>query len=193
MSGPTPENLTAAWERIEAARHQKPASPEHLWNWVHRYTGVRIARAAVCPGHSAPFDLFARQVIDRPSLALWHAPRGSGKSFLSAIETHVASRFHPRHSTRILGGSLAQSEQIFQALKEVILEGKGRYGSDDATLARLLKHEVQYENGSTVSILAASSTSVRGPHVPSLKLDEVDEIDPEIRDSAMGMAMDAMA
>ena len=49
---------------------------------------------------------------------------------------------------------------------------------------------MHYHNGSEVSILAASATSVRGPHVPSLKLDEVDEIDPEIRESAMGMAME---
>jgi hypothetical protein len=58
------------------------------------------------------------------------------------------------------------------------------------TIRRLLRTEVAYTNGSQVSILAASSTSVRGPHVPSLKLDEVDEIDPDIRESALGMAMD---
>ena len=40
-----------------------------------------------------------------------------------------------------------------------------------------------------MSILAASSTSVRGPHVPSLKLDEIDEIDTECREAAMGMCM----
>ena len=40
-----------------------------------------------------------------------------------------------------------------------------------------------------MSILAASQTSVRGPHVPSLKLDEVDEMDTDIRESALGMCM----
>ena len=38
--------------------------------------------------------------------------------------------------------------------------------------------------------MAASPTSVRGPHVPSLKLDEIDEIESDIRESAMGMAME---
>ena len=52
------------------------------------------------------------------------------------------------------------------------------------------KTEAIYENGSRVAILAASPTSVRGPHVPSLKLDEVDEIPEDIRDSALGMAME---
>ncbi len=132
----------------------------------------------------------SRQFLERPSLALWHGPRGSGKSYLSAIETHLTSRFNPRHSTRILGGSLSQSEQIYEALQESIMGGRGEYGSDADTLARLLKSAAFYHNGSNVSLLAASPTSVRGPHVPSLKLDEVDEIEPDIRESAMGMAME---
>jgi hypothetical protein len=134
--------------------------------------------------------MFARQVLDRPSLALWHGPRGSGKSFLSALDTHLASRFNPRHETHILGGSKAQSEQIYRALSALVVEGRGVYGGDEDTLARLLKTEALYANGSRVSILAASPTSVRGPHVASLKLDEVDEIAPDIREAAIGMAMD---
>lgn len=161
-----------------------------LWQWVQRFTGIRVATAAVCDGHAAPFDLFARQVLERPSLALWHGPRGSGKSFLSAIDTHIASRFNPLHATRILGGSRAQSEQIYQALKDVVLDGRGPLGGDGGSIGRLLSQSAAYRNGSTVSILAASPTSVRGPHVASLKLDEVDEIDPDIRESAMGMAME---
>src|SRR6185437_9145149 len=96
----------------------------------------------------------------------------------------------PRHGTRILGGSRSQSEQVFRALREVVVEGQGPAGSDAASIAKLLKGETTYRNGSDVAILAASSTSVRGPHVPSLKLDEVDEIAPELREAAMGMCMD---
>ena len=112
----------------------------------------------------------------RPSLSLWHGPRGSGKSFLSALDTHLCSRFYPRHETRILGGSLAQSEQIHRALTEAILIGKGSIGDDSLAIKEIRKTEAVYANGSRVAILAASPTSVRGPHVPSLKLDEVDEI-----------------
>lgn len=182
-STPTPPST-------EWARNFRPTSRRHLWLWVERYTGVRIPTHSVCQGHAAPFDLFARQVLERPPLALWHGPRGSGKSFLSAIDTHLSSRFIPRHGARILGGSLAQSEQIHQALKEVVVEGAGSLGSDSQSIRRFTKNEVTYHNGSTVAILAASPTSVRGPHVASLKLDEVDEIETDIRESAMGMAME---
>ncbi|MHB8397323.1 MAG: hypothetical protein ACYDCI_00090 [Candidatus Limnocylindrales bacterium] len=163
---------------------------DQLWLWVRSFTGVSIPRQHVCEEHTAPFDLFARQFLERPSLALWHGPRGSGKSFLSAIETHLNSRFTARHETKILGGSLAQSHQIYHALTEAIVDGRGVLGGDSSSLERLAKTEGRYRNGSTVSILAASPTSVRGPHVPSLKLDEVDEIEPDIRESAMGMAME---
>jgi hypothetical protein len=175
---------------LDRARDARPMTADALHDWVRAYTGVRIPRASVCTGHTAPFALFARQVLERPSLALWHGPRGSGKSFLSAIDTHLVSRFNARHGTRILGGSLSQSRQIYTALQEVVRDGRGCLGGDGATLESLLKTEARYRNGSSIEMLAASPTSVRGPHVPSLKLDEVDEIDPEIRESAMGMAME---
>jgi hypothetical protein len=152
--------------------------------------GVRIPVWPVCAGHSAPFKMFSDQVLHRPSLSLWHGPRGSGKSFLSAIDTHLSSRFNPRYETRILGGSRAQSEQIYRAIVDVVLQSKAPSGNDADTVRRLLASEAVYRNGSRVSILAASPTSVRGPHVPSLKLDEVDEIDPEIREAALGMVME---
>lgn len=182
---------TAAWRQIERARHVRPTDRKWLWDWVRLNTGVRIPHTAVCKGHSAPLDMFARQVIERPDQTLWHAPRGSGKSFLSAIDTHICSRFHPGFETRILGGSLAQSEQIQRAVREAVIDGKGPHGhSDKDTIRDYQKRNIYYHNGSEISILAASPTSVRGPHVPSLKLDEVDEIEPDIRESAYGMAME---
>ncbi len=71
----------------------------------------------------------------------------------------------------------------------MVYGGNGALGSDEDAIAKLTKNEAHYVNGSEVSILAASSTSVRGPHVPSLKLDEIDEIKPELREAAMGMCM----
>ena len=175
--------MTTIHPMMRTVRDKPPQSRRDLYFWIRQFTGLRIPRHAVCAGHSSPFELFSRQVLERPSLALWHGPRGSGKSFLSAIDTHLRSRFNPRHETRILGGSQAQSEQIYKALSEVIRAARGACGGDAATLTRLLKTEAIYQNGSHVAILAASPTSVRGPHVQSLKLDEVDEIDPDIRES----------
>jgi hypothetical protein len=149
---------------------------------------VSIADRAVCPGHQAPWEMFRRIQKERPSIVLILGGRGTGKSYLSALDTHLTSLITPGHATRVLGGSRSQSEQIYRALR-----GFARSwpldGQVDPVKA-LLQSEAVYRNGSEVSILAASSTSVRGPHVPSLKLDEVDEISADHFESAMGMCMD---
>lgn len=176
-------------DQLAKVRESMPTLDEHVWAWVYAFTGVKIARNAVCQGHSAPLAMFVEQVLTRPPISLWHGPRGGGKSFLSALDTHLTSRFNPRHGTRILGGSKAQSAQIYEAIRDAVRHGRGPLGSDAESIASLLKTEALYVNGSNVSILAASSTSVRGPHIPSLKLDEVDEIPADLRESATGMAM----
>ncbi len=160
--------------RFDSLRHTRPYTRDHLWNWISGFLGIQIAREAVCDGHTAPFDLFSQQFLERPPVALWHGPRGSGKSFLSALDTHLCSRFDAKHATRILGGSKAQSAQIYEALQEIVLDGHGKLGNDSDRIVSLLAESARYRNGSRVSILAASPRSVRGPHVQSLKLDEVD-------------------
>ncbi|WP_422932056.1 hypothetical protein [Singulisphaera sp. PoT] len=174
---------------LDAIRNTRPTTKAHLWDWVYAYTGIRIARTPVCKAHQPPFEFFAKQWFDQPNLMLVLGARGSGKSFLEAILTHMESRFNPRLGTRILGGSKAQSLQIYDALTMSVRDGNGSLGSDCDSIRKLLKTEAEYRNGSNVSILAASSTSVRGPHVPRLRLDEVDEIDDEIRQASMGMCM----
>jgi hypothetical protein len=160
-----------------------------LWLWIYNFLGVKVATGGICAGHSAPFEMLSAQVFDRPSIMLWHGPRGSGKSFLSAADTHIESRFYPNSGSRILGGSLAQSRQIYEAIDALAVKGRGILGADSDTILSITKQEALYNNGSSVSILAASPTSVRGPHVANLKLDEVDEIDPGVREDSMGMVM----
>ena len=159
-----------------------------LDHWISGKTVPKISRSAVCRHHAAPWDYFREIFLDRPALALVHGPRGGGKSFLSALDTHLNSRWTSRHYTRILGGSKGQSEQVYYALREV-LDLEGPHADGHRAIQKLLSDRALYKNGSEVKILAASSTSVRGPHVPSLKLDEVDEIDTDLREAAMGMCM----
>jgi hypothetical protein len=171
------------------ARESEPDNRRHLWKWVENYTGIQIAWKPICQRHQPPFDAFAHQFLKRPSLSLWLGPRGGGKSFLSALETHLSSRWKPGSGTRILGGSLAQSRQIYDALRTIVLDSEGPLGSDEDTIEKLLAGRAVYRNGSEVAILPCSVRSVRGPHVPTLKLDEVDEIDVTLREDALGMCM----
>jgi hypothetical protein len=125
-----------------------------------------------------------QQIEDRPPLSLWQGPRGGGKSFLSGLGAWIDSQLHDHHGTRILGGSLAQSGQIYDALKTF-----DRARPQRSPLTSFTKTAAAFITGSEISILAASATAVRGPHVARLRLDEVDEIPEDMRDSALGMCM----
>lgn len=173
---------------IDRIRNTKPADPEHLRLWLRLFLGLRVADRPVCRGHSTPWDIFREWYFDNPLLCLVHGPRGGGKSFLSGLDTHLRSRFNPGYGTRILAGSKDQSRQTYDAIRTGVQEARGELGSDSGSIRRLLKGEAEYANGSRIEILAASPTSVRGPHVPSLKLDEIEEIDPEVRDAAVNIA-----
>jgi hypothetical protein len=170
-------------------RTVRPKTSKDLKRWIRDYTGIKIPDKAVCEGHQSPWECFEAIHLKRPSIALILGSRGCGKSFLSALDTHLTSRWDPDHGTRILGGSKAQSVQIYHALRDIAFRHEGKEGGDSEAIAKLRKDGATYANGSEVEILAASPTSVRGPHVPSLKLDEVDEIDTDIRESAMGMCL----
>ena len=174
-------------------RDERARTAEQLKRWIREYTGLDIPDRSVCDGHHSPWDCFQAIHLERPSIALVLGSRGSGKSFLSALDTHLTSRWDPNHGTRILGGSKQQSAQIYEALRAIATDHSGPMGDDADSIAKLWKDRALYANGSKVEILAASSTSVRGPHVPSLKLDEVDEMDTDIRESAMGMCLGRIA
>lgn len=85
----------------------------------------------------------------------------------------------------LLGGSGAQSKNI--------LEHMGRLWNYQDAPRHLLAGEVQQEMrfswGNMVRSLMASQTSVRGPHNPRLRIDEVDECDIRIVDAALGQPM----
>ncbi len=161
-----------------------------MWEWIARRTGIRLSREQICPGHSSPWRIFCDLFFLRPELVLIHGPRGGGKSFLTALDTHLSSCLRAGQSTRILGGSLSQSAQVFQAMRRFARDSDPDLFTSGGTISSLTKSNASYANGSEVGILAASSKSVRGPHVASLKLDEVDEIDSELREAAMGMCME---
>ncbi|MFM7130914.1 MAG: hypothetical protein ACKO0V_16310 [bacterium] len=164
-------------------------SRETLHSWISSQFGICVAQNAVCDGHHAPWDFLSSIIFDRPSLSLALGGRGTGKSFLTALGTHLINIWHPNHRVRILGGSMSQSRQIYEALQHISRGMDSRNVQESKVLSQLMTNRGSYRNGSEVMILPASSTSVRGPHIPTLLLDEVDEIKNELRESAMGMCM----
>lgn len=143
----------------------------------------------MCPGHIAPFEAFADAYFNRDgSIALWHGSRGlSGKSYmLSALG--LTKAFLLGADTNILGGSLAQSANVHEAMRNALdSQNAPRYmlETESQTLIKL-------SNKAKIRPLTASQKTVRGPHPPFLLLDEIDEMDEDILNAALGQPMPQM-
>src|ERR1051326_715609 len=79
--------------------------------------GLELPVVPVCRGHHSPATMVAQIVYDRPSLCLWKGPRGGGKSAGSGFTAFLQGGWYPAFEAKILGGSLAQSEQIYRAME----------------------------------------------------------------------------
>lgn len=161
-----------------------PRTKEHLALYCAHVLMVKIPNPAVCANHKSPLDALWDAYADEEYFLIWHAMRGSGKTLLLAVLAYLESVFKPYCGTTILGGSLEQSQkaiaysdQLWQrpGVPRQLLVGGGVAGRG-----------YKLKNGSWVAALAASQKSVRGPHPQRLRLDEVDEMAPEIFDASLG-------
>jgi hypothetical protein len=163
-----------------------PQTDDELWAWVFHTWNVAIPRTGVCPGHVSPFQAFADAYFARDSMIVWEASRGlGGKSFLLALLglTIACTR---GGDVNILGGSGEQSKRVHDYMVRA-------WDQPQAPRRLLRSHPLsmrtRLSNGSTVLALLASSRSIRGPHTPTLLLDECDEFDLALFDAALGQTM----
>jgi len=157
----------------------RPRSAKALWHFVRAAYGLAVPRRAVCPGHAAPMDYLARAILQPGrDLVVW-ANRGGAKTELGSVAAHLDSILRPGCQTRILGGSLDQSEKMYEYL---LRKWRGPFAG---LLAREpTARRTQLATGSSIEVLTQSARSVRGQRVHRLKCDEVDEFDPAVWQAA---------
>lgn len=149
------------------------------------YDGLQIPAVSVCPGHSSPWAAFVDAYYAVTPVVVWKASRGfGGKSFLLSLLGDVTA-LSLNAEVNLLGGSGQQSKRVLEAISN--LHTKRNYPRyriiDEQT------HLTRFQGGASLQALMASQTSVRGPHPQRLLLDEVDEMDRDIFDAAMGQPM----
>ncbi len=115
----------------------------------------------------------------------------SGKSTLLATVTTMEGL--EGLSSTLLGGSLQQSRRVHEISAKiwertiirdgVVFERGLRHLVEDPTV-----NETVFFTGARRRALTASQTSVRGPHQPRTRLDEVDEMDLDIFEATLGQA-----
>jgi len=163
-----------------------PQTDAELWWWVRATWGVTIPNTKVCHNHIPPFRAFADAYFARHPVCVWKASRGFGGktqllSILGMSELVGLGAF-----VTILGGSGAQSQRVHETMTEA-----WQYGG--APKKMLTKDPTKFDtyllNGAKARTLMASTASVRGPHPQRLRMDEIDEMDLNVLESAQGQPM----
>jgi hypothetical protein len=163
-----------------------PATDDELWWAVRALWGYRIPRTKVCPNHVAPFTAMANAYFAREPISVWKASRGlGGKSRTLGVLglTEVALL---GIECNVLGGSGAQSLNVHAATQSAWGWHAAPRGLLDGDPTRYV---TRLRNGGVLGTLMASQNSVRGPHPPRLRMDEIDEMDQGILDAALGQPM----
>ena len=147
---------------------------------IEKDFGLRLPDRSFTPGHSTPLR-FVYEALTRPrrDLAAW-ACRSGLKTLSASIIAAVEFLANDGLQARVLSGSQAQSGALYGYWKrwcDGVLAGR-------SPVLRRTRTEL---GGGRMEIVAASQRAVRGPKVHRLFEDELDEIDPEIDQAAVGM------
>ena len=158
------------------AGQSKLTNDTELAEYIKTIFGVTLPNKQVCENHATPWQAFADAYFARSPVTVWKASRGfGGKSWMLAL-LGLTEALTLGCDVNILGGSGEQSSNVIRYLNqwpapEVV--------GDAQTIRRLA-------GGNEIRALLASTRSVRGPHPPRLRMDEVDEMNLPIFDAAMG-------
>lgn len=163
-----------------------PLTRDELFWFILACWGVAIPRQRVCPEHTPPFEALAEAFFGEKSVTIWIGSRGFGGktktlSILGMTEMVALGAF-----VTILGGSGQQSLRVHETMQEA-------WEHPGAPTDLLAKDPTQLStfltNGAKARTLMASTKSVRGPHPQRMRLDEIDEMDMNVLESAQGQPM----
>lgn len=163
-----------------------PSTDDELHAFVLDTLGINIPRRSCCRGHSSPFAAFADSYFGRAPVTVWKASRGfGGKTYtLSALAFIEAITL--RASVNLLGGSGEQSQRVLDYFTQFWLRPRAPQAARGDSLSRT---RTNFLWGNTINALAASPRAVSGPHPQRLRCDEVDLMDLDILDQALGQPM----
>jgi len=151
-----------------------------LWAMAD-YTGLpRIPTAPVCDNHCAPFDSVSAAFFGHSPNYLKHANRHGYKTMGDAFLMFVESVMSGGCKSKILGGSGTQSKNVYEYIQ--LLDD---IPACHELLQNVFVQKAQFRNRSEVSMLTQSMKSVRGPHPQKLRLDEIEEFDPQVFRAAL--------
>jgi hypothetical protein len=103
---------------VEHYRSAGFTDPEELLDFVEAFWGLKIPKVKVCPEHSPPADYVVAAFFEEVHNCVCWANLGGGKTLNGALSTWLDAIFKPGCETKILGGSLEQSQKMYAHIKE---------------------------------------------------------------------------
>lgn len=142
----------------------------------------------VCPHHCSPWDVFRAAYFAEHPVVVLKASRGFGgkTTLLGLLAVCLGATL--KADVTVLGGSGGQSARVMKAMLQfwsAVNAPRHVLRSDPGRMRTV------FEWGNEIEALTASQRSVRSPHPQRLLLDEVDEMDIDIFNAAMGQTMSA--
>lgn len=173
--------------REQVHRHMLPIrTEEHLRQWVWDAWGVSFPTQAVCPGHVSPWQVFCEAYFAKHPLMILKGSRAlAGKSFLLAT-LGITEAATLGCDVNILGGSGEQAKRVHDYMQD---HWRFRRAPRSLLASDPTKRETTLTNHATIQALMASQASVRGPHIPRLRIDEAEDATIDLIEAALGQPM----
>lgn len=170
-----------------------PTSAAELYLFLKALTGEDIVFKNVCSDHNSPWDYIwnsyridlpnFKQITPRNIVGL--GPRGGFKTLseakLIAAETLLKPGCRSISMAAIEKQANRGYEYVTRYLKHPLILEMG-------LIKRMLKTQLELNNGSDFQQVIATISGVNSAHVPKLRIDEVDLIDPTVVNEAIMMA-----
>lgn len=175
---------------------KRSTNDRELWLWIAIVLGIQIPWRPCCPHHSTPFRALADAFFARHTNAIWWGARGLSGKTLTLSVLSLTEQIQLGAEVSLIGGSGEQSKRVLEYLQAKEQKSKGKFWDSPVAPRWMLLSDITATrsllvNGGKLTALMASQASVRGPHPQRVRADEIDEMDPNILESALGQAMGA--
>ena len=162
-----PEQLLT-WVQNQLVNH-KPRTDDELHAYIAAFYGLELPRVDVCPGHTAPFNVWKELFFRRVNDAIIIGSRESGKTLGYAVLDHLQMGLD--------GADIANAGAIeAQALKcYSYIEGFCRLPwFQDWLLKAPMLSKTFFKNGGFLEVLPMTMSRLNSPHPNIANADEVE-------------------
>jgi hypothetical protein len=170
--------------------HARLKTPDELWEWIRRETGVSIPRVAVCEDHCAPFDFVWDAYSNSERALLLMANREGGKTLAVSIVHYVNAETKPKYEGITFGAILPQAQKAYKYIKSYITttNADGEQIPNPQIAGEPTRSETKWKSGSSVGVIVGTISGVNSPHPNTVHADEIDIMDRDVYNESRNMS-----